>query len=107
MVIFGTTRFGSSREPARAMIKCGRDSASLKSGVPHRGQKLRRMTVPLAARLEYSLRAPLMVTDDLGKTTFTVPLPAPRYWQSRHQHTRVVSGSAIARSARRRIGSRR
>jgi hypothetical protein len=27
----------------------------------------------------------------------TVPLPAPKYWQSRHQHTRVViGGSALS-----------
>jgi hypothetical protein len=29
----------------------------------------------------------------VGKQTLTVPLPAPRYWQTRHQQTRVITGS--------------
>jgi hypothetical protein len=35
-----------------------------------------------------------MVTLSLAKNTFTVPEPAPIYWQSRHQQWRANSGSA-------------
>jgi hypothetical protein len=28
---------------------------------------------------------------------FTVPLPAPMYWHTRHQQTRVVIGAAVLR----------
>jgi len=31
---------------------------------------------------------------DVRKHEFTVPFPAPRYWQSRHQQTRVVIGNS-------------
>ena len=30
----------------------------------------------------------------MRKQALTVPLPAPIYWQSRHQHTRVTTGGA-------------
>jgi hypothetical protein len=30
----------------------------------------------------------------LGKQVLTVPLPAPMYWQTRHQHTRETIGAA-------------
>jgi hypothetical protein len=52
MIIAGVASFGSSNVPARAKIKCGRASASLKSGVPHFGQKRRCIRLPLSAMLE-------------------------------------------------------
>jgi hypothetical protein len=33
-----------------------------------------------------------MVTAAEWKPLFTVPLPAPKYWQTRHQQTRVTMG---------------
>src|SRR6185436_1242691 len=33
----------------------------------------------------------------LGNTTFTVALPAARYWHKRHQHSRMAMGSAVMR----------
>src|SRR6187549_3310257 len=38
-----------------------------------------------------------METALLGKTTLTVALPAPMYWQTRHQHRRMAMGSAVMR----------
>ncbi len=38
-----------------------------------------------------------MVMASLGNTTFTVALPAARYWHSRHQHRRMAMGSAVIR----------
>ncbi len=35
-----------------------------------------------------------MEKPDVRKHAFTVPLPAPRYWQSRHQQTRVTTGDS-------------
>ena len=35
-----------------------------------------------------------MEKPEVRKHEFTVPLPAPRYWQSRHQHTRVTTGNS-------------
>jgi hypothetical protein len=42
-----------------------------------------------------SRTSPLTFTASLGKQTFTVPLPAPMYWQTRHQQARVIRGSAL------------
>ncbi len=52
------------------------------------------MRVPLSAMLSYSRVAPVILILSLGKTTFTVALPALTYWQVRHQHVRTVTGSA-------------
>jgi len=38
-----------------------------------------------------------MVMASLGKTTFTVALPAARYWHSRHQQSRIAMGGAVMR----------
>jgi hypothetical protein len=35
-----------------------------------------------------------MLVAALGKTTLTVPLPAARYWQRRHQQVRTEIGAA-------------
>ena len=97
IVIAGLARFGSSKVPARTKIKCGLASASLKSGVPHSGQNRRCIRLPLSATLEKSLVFPTTLNVAVRKQAPTVPLPAPKYWQSRHQHTRVViGGSALS-----------
>jgi len=97
IVIAGLARFGSSRVPARTKIKWGLASASLKSGVPQLGQNRRCIRLPLSATLEKSLVFPTTLNVAVRKQAPTVPLPAPRYWQSRHQHTRVViGGSALS-----------
>jgi hypothetical protein len=92
MVIAGWARFGSSKVPTRTKIRCGRASASLKSGVPQSGQNRRCIRLPLSATLEKSLVLPTTLKVSVRKQAPTVPLPAPRYWQSRHQHARVVMG---------------
>src|SRR5271155_6272662 len=89
MVVVGLTMLGSSRAPARMKIRCGRDSASLNSGVPQWLQNRRCMTLPLSATMLKSLRGPCTLTLPLRKQDVTVPLPAPRYWQTRHQQDRV------------------
>jgi hypothetical protein len=94
MVIAGLARFGSSKLPTRTKIKCGRASASLKRGVPQSRQNRRCMQLPLSATLEQSFVFPVTVNVVVRKQAPTVPLPAPRYWQSRHQHTRVVIGGS-------------
>ena len=52
IVIAGFASSGSSNVPTRTKIRCGRTSASLKSGVPHAGQKRRCILLPLSATLE-------------------------------------------------------
>src|SRR5215510_1044621 len=94
MVIAGLARFGSSKVPTRTKVKCGRASASLKSGVPQSPQNRRCIRLPLSAILEKSRVLPTTVSAAVRKQAFTVPLPAPKYWQSRHQHTRVTIGSS-------------
>lgn len=79
IVIAGATRSGSSNVPARTKIRCGRASASLKSGVPHAGQNLRCIRLPLSATLTKSLVRPATSNVAVRKHTPTVPLPAPRY----------------------------
>ncbi len=95
MVTDGFAISGSSSVPARTKIRLGRASAALNSGVPQAAQKLRHITLPLSATLRYSVVAPCTVKDAVGKQTLTVPLPAPRYWQTRHQHMRVTMGSDV------------
>jgi hypothetical protein len=97
MVIAGLARFGSSKVPTLTNIKCGRASASLKSGVPQIGQNRRCIRLPLSATLAKSLALPITLNVSVRKQAPTVPLPAPKYWQSRHQQTRVViGGSALS-----------
>ena len=94
IVIAGLARFGSSKVPTRTKTRCGRASASLKSGVPQFAQKRRCIRLPLSATLEKSLIFPATLNPAVRKQAPTVPLPAPRYWQSRHQHTRVTIGGS-------------
>src|SRR5580765_5839002 len=97
IVIAGLARLGSSKVPTRTKIRCGRASASLKSGVPQSGQNRRCIRLPLSATLKKSLVFPTTLNAAVRKQAPTVPLPAPKYWQSRHQHTRVViGGSALS-----------
>ncbi|WRH56750.1 MAG: hypothetical protein RSE11_17135 [Bosea sp. (in: a-proteobacteria)] len=51
----GAAISGLSRVPVRITIKSGRPSEALKTGVPHVGQKLRTIRLPLSAMLRYSL----------------------------------------------------
>lgn len=90
----GRARLRSSNVPDRTNIRCGLVSASLKSGVPHTWQNRRRMRFPLSETLKYSAASPVLEKPDVRKHEFTVPLPPPRYWQSRHQHTRVTMGNS-------------
>ena len=94
IVIAGTARLGSSNVPTRTKTKCGLASASLKSGVPQDGQNRRCMRFPLSATDGKSAVAPVTAKETVRKQAFTVPLPAPRYWHSRHQHTRVTIGAS-------------
>jgi hypothetical protein len=94
IVIAGLARFGSSKVPTRTKIKWGRASASLKSGVPQFAQNRRCIRLPLSAALEKSLVFPTTLNAAVRKQAPTVPLPAPKYWQSRHQHTRVTMGGS-------------
>jgi hypothetical protein len=57
----------------------GRTSAAVNSGVPHLGQKRRKIILPLSATLLYVLVSPFTVKESVGKNTFTVPLPAAMY----------------------------
>jgi hypothetical protein len=52
------------------------------------------MREPLSAMLTWSPSRPSTATAGEGKHTFTVALPAPMYWQRRHQQTLVVIGEA-------------
>src|SRR6476646_5879059 len=92
--IAGFARSGSSNVPTRTKIRCGRTSASLKSGVPHAGQNRRCILLPLSATLESLLLVPTTVKVAVRKQALSVPLPAPRYWHSLHQHTRVTIGGS-------------
>lgn len=96
IVIAGRAISGSFSVPTRMNIRCGRDSASLNKWTPQTGQKRRCILLPLSAVLEKSAREPSMTTQSRAKQAFTLPLPAPRYWQSRHQHMRVTMGAAAA-----------
>ena len=94
IVVAGCTELGSSSVPARRINKWGRDSAALVTGVPQRSQNWRCIRLPLSAKLTKSRKGPVIATAPAGNTTLTVPLPAARNWQSRHQQTRVAMGSA-------------
>jgi len=52
------------------------------------------MRLPLSAVLAKSLIFPATLNAAVRKQAPTVPLPAPRYWQSRHQQMRVVIGGS-------------
>jgi hypothetical protein len=94
MVIAGLALFGSSKLPTRTNIKCGRASASLNKGVPQVEQNRRCIRLPLSAMLAKSVVLPTTLNVAVRKQAPTVPLPAPKYWQSRHQQVRVVIGGS-------------
>jgi hypothetical protein len=75
-------------------MRWGRLSASLKSGVPHLGQKRRRMVLPLSAVLRYSPRSPVILKLSVLKIVLMEALPDDRYYQSLHQQARVATGSS-------------
>jgi hypothetical protein len=75
----GRANSGSSRVPARRIIKCGRASDELVTGVPQRSQNCRRMRLPLSAILAKSRSGPVTATAEAANTRFTVALPAARY----------------------------
>jgi hypothetical protein len=93
MTLAGRPIAGSSNAPARTAMRLGRLSASLNKGVPHFGQKRRRMTLPLSAVLMYSLVSPDILKVSILKIALIEALPEDRYWQSLHQQARVAIGS--------------
>src|SRR5262245_55287658 len=97
IVAAGLAISGSSSVPARTKIRCGRASASLNRCVPHAGQKRRCILFPLSAVLWKSEVVPVIDIPAVGKQTLTAALPVAMYWQSRHQHSRVMIGSASVR----------
>src|SRR5215469_14042529 len=97
IVTAGLATSASSSVPLRTNTRWGRASASLNIGVPHPGQNERCITLPLSAMLRWSQSSPSIEIALLRKQVFTVPLPAPRYWQRRHQQTRVTIGASLIR----------
>jgi hypothetical protein len=55
------------------------------------------MILPLSAMLRKSRNSPVTEKVSVLKQVFTVALPAPMYWQTRHQHMRVVIAAAVLR----------
>ncbi len=92
MTLDGRAIAGSSRAPARTIIKLGRPTSWLKSGVPHVVQKRRRIMFPLSDRLQYSLVFPVSRRPSVAKTALIEALPEERYWQSLHQQAREKIG---------------
>jgi len=92
MKLVGRAISGSSSAPTRTTMRSGRFNDALNKGVPHFGQNLRRMTFPLSAVLTYSLTSPVISTLSALKIALTEALPDERYWQSLHQHARVMIG---------------
>jgi aldose 1-epimerase len=97
----GAAMSGSSSAPARTMVMCGRGSAVLNSGVPHLGQNLRCMRVPLSASLAKSVVSPVTSNVSVASSTLIAAFPQAQYWQSRHQQARTAIGgpSAVNRTA--------
>ena len=85
MTLAGRPISGSSRAPARTTTKSGRHVASLNGGVPHVGQKRRRITLPLSALLMYSVVEPEISRLLLANMRLIEALPDDTYWQSLHQ----------------------
>ena len=78
--------------PPRRIRNCGRALDALVTGVPHDGQKPRVIVFPESASDTKFLISPVIVTSPVLKIMFTVEEPAPKYWQSRHQHCREARG---------------
>lgn len=72
--------------PTRRITYCGRASDALVTGVPHDGQKPRRIVLPESAYETKVASAPVIVTLSSSNTALTVAEPDAQYWQSRHQH---------------------
>src|SRR5258708_32435871 len=83
---------GSSNAPARTTMRSGWPSASLNNGVPHLGQKRRRITLPLSAVLTYSLTSPGILKLSVLKIALMDALPDEGYWQTLDQQARVPTG---------------
>jgi hypothetical protein len=92
MTLAGRPISGSSRAPAPTTTKSGWHVASLNSGVPHFGQKRRRITLPLSALLMYSVVEPEISRLLLAHMRLIEALPDDTYWQSLHQQARVETG---------------
>ena len=58
------------------------------------GQKRRCILFPLSAMLTKSRSSPVIDIPAEGKHTLTAAFPVARNWQTRHQHSRLVMGSA-------------
>lgn len=97
MTLVGLPLSGSSNAPTRTTMRSGRFSASLNSGVPHLGQKRRRMVFPLSAVLTCSLTSPARLKPAVLKIALIDALPDDRYWQSLHQQARVATGGCANR----------
>ena len=93
MFTLGRTDEGSSRFPARITRNCGRADEKANRCVPQLGQNCRVTRLPLSALFVCAASGPETASASAGTRTLTVPFAA-RCWQSRHQHTRVASGSA-------------
>ncbi len=95
MLRLGLTDDGSSRLPARITRNAGRADDFANKCVPQMGQNWRTISLPLSAVLVCSAKCPETVSPSAATSMFTVPLAA-RCWQSRHQQTRVNTGSVAS-----------
>jgi hypothetical protein len=75
----GRANSGSSRVPARKIIKCWRASDELVIGVPQRSQNCRCMRLPLSAMLAKSRSGPVTATAEAANTRLAGALPAAKY----------------------------
>ena len=94
MTTVGTMPDASSSVPTRTTMLVRLPLDSLNNCVPHPAQNERRMRLPLSARLSKCRGVPVTATAARGTMMFTAALPSAQYWQSRHHHRRVASGSA-------------
>jgi hypothetical protein len=94
MKLAGPPTSRSSSAPTRTTINSGRLDEWLNNGVPHLGQKRRRMVFPLLAVLTYSLTSPVSLRLSDLKIALMDAFPVARYWQSRHQHARTAMGAS-------------
>ena len=92
MKVAGPPTSRSSRAPTRTTIISVREEEWLNKGVPHLGQKRRRMVLPLSAVLTYSPTSPMSLKLSVLKIALTDAFPLARYWQSRHQQARTAIG---------------
>lgn len=93
----GDTLSGSSRVPTLTPVKCGLLCEVMSTCVPHIGQNLQCMMLPLSATNSNVLSSPSTVSAAVLKSALTVPLPPPIVWHIRHQHARAVTGASASR----------